>query len=271
MNIIYNSGSDFIKDNYQIISSHQLETIFFVENAKKIQLIDRNNYMIKIYHNASYLLAIHCQNYPLVLFGDLKLVDELILVLNKNKYYFDKILLNKNLGETFLQSYEKLNGGFHAIHLSMDIMRCDTINNFDTKGVKWAEVLDAEEIAKIMVAFYKETVDDKVSYQAALKRVEENISDFVIIKNKKRIVSIAKKTRETDCLCSISAVYTIEKERKKGFSKKIVSFLTNYIVTNHKIAYLFVDKNNPISNHLYQSIGYVYDKPQFEFIYQSYQ
>ena len=51
------------------------------------------------------------------------------------------------------------------------------------------------------------------------------------------------------------------KERKKGFSKKIVSFLTNYIVTNHKIAYLFVDKNNPISNHLYQSIGYVYDKP----------
>ena len=35
MNIIYNSGSDFIKDNYQIISSHQLETIFFVENAKK--------------------------------------------------------------------------------------------------------------------------------------------------------------------------------------------------------------------------------------------
>ncbi len=153
----------------------------------------------------------------------------------------------------------------------MDIMRCDTINNFDTKGVKWAEVLDAEEIAKIMVAFYKETVDDKVSYQAALKRVEENISDFVIIKNKKRIVSIAKKTRETDCLCSISAVYTIEKERKKGFSKKIVSFLTNYIVTNHKIAYLFVDKNNPISNHLYQSIGYVYDKPQFEFIYQSYQ
>ena len=118
MNIIYNSGSDFIKDNYQIISSHQLETIFFVENAKKIQLIDRNNYMIKIYHNASYLLAIHCQNYPLVLFGDLKLVDELILVLNKNKYYFDKILTNKNLGETFLQSYEKLNGGFHAIHLS---------------------------------------------------------------------------------------------------------------------------------------------------------
>ena len=93
----------------------------------------------------------------------------------------------------------------------------------------------------------------------------------IIIKNKKRIVSIAKKTRETDCLCSISAVYTIEKERKKGFSKKIVSFLTNYIVTNHKIAYLFVDKNNPISNHLYQSIGYVYDKPQFEFIYQSYQ
>ena len=86
--------------------------------------------------------------------------------------------------------------------------------------------------------------------------------------SEKRIVSIAKKTRETDCLCSISAVYTIEKERKKGFSKKIVSFLTNYIVTNHKIAYLFVDKNNPISNHLYQSIGYVYDKPQFEFIYQ---
>ena len=89
--------------------------------------------------------------------------------------------------------------------------------------------------------------------------------------NLRLVVSIAKKTRETDCLCSISAVYTIEKERKKGFSKKIVSFLTNYIVTNHKIAYLFVDKNNPISNHLYQSIGYVYDKPQFEFIYQSYQ
>ena len=40
MNIIYNNGTDFIKDNYQIISNNQLETIFFVENAKKIKSID---------------------------------------------------------------------------------------------------------------------------------------------------------------------------------------------------------------------------------------
>ena len=268
MNIIYNNGTDFIKDNYQIISNNQLETIFFVENAKKIKSIDKNNYMIKIYNNFSYLLAIHCQNYPLVLFGDLKLVDELILVLNKNNYHFDKILTSKNLGEIFLQSYEKINGGFHYINLSMDIMKCDTDNNIDNKGLKCAKDLDVEEITKIMLAFYKETANNEVSYQETLKRVKENISDFVIIKNEKRIVSIAKKTRETEYLCSISAVYTLEKDRKKGFSKKIVSFLTNHIVNNHKMAYLFVDKNNPISNHLYQTIGYAYDKPQFEFIYK---
>ena len=89
---------------------------------------------------------------------------------------------------------------------------------------------------------------------------------WIWMKNGK-IVSMARKVRETDLLCGISHVFTRREYRGKGFARQTVTALTEDILKQGKLAYLYVDRTNPISNHLYQSIGYEYGKPHIETAY----
>lgn len=59
----------------------------------------------------------------------------------------------------------------------------------------------------------------------------------------------------------------VEEFYGKSLARKAVTYLTNAILQNGKLAYLYVDKSNPIFNHLYQSIGYEYVTLQMEVLY----
>jgi len=59
----------------------------------------------------------------------------------------------------------------------------------------------------------------------------------------------------------------VEEFHGKSLARKVVTYLTNAILQSGKLAYLYVDKANLISNHLYQSIGYEYVTPQIEIRY----
>ena len=41
-----------------------------------------------------------------------------------------------------------------------------------------------------------------------------------------------------------------------GYARKLVNYAKNEIIAQGKIATLNVDKKNPISNHLYSSLGF---------------
>ena len=64
--------------------------------------------------------------------------------------------------------------------------------------------------------------------------------------------------------CWPGSLWPIEEYRGQGFARQAVTYLTRDIIQRGKTAYLYVDKANPISNHLYQSIGYKYDTPMTE-------
>ena len=44
--------------------------------------------------------------------------------------------------------------------------------------------------------------------------------------------------------------------RGMGYARKLVNYAKNEIIAQGKIATLNVDKKNPISNHLYSSLGF---------------
>ena len=125
----------------------------------------------------------------------------------------------------------------------------------------------AEEIAGLLVPFYREALGEHREYASLLKEVGGEAGKFALIRRDGKIVSIAWRVRESDETCAVSGVYTREEYRGQGLARQIVTRLTKQILADGKLAYLFVDKTNPVSNHLYRSIGYVYDVPQTETAY----
>ena len=63
--------------------------------------------------------------------------------------------------------------------------------------------------------------------------------DFYCAEIDGRIVSICRKTRNEERICSISYVYTDKAYRGRGLAKMVVGKLTNDIVGSNKIAYLY--------------------------------
>ncbi len=71
------------------------------------------------------------------------------------------------------------------------------------------------------------------------------------------IVSMCMRTRPTDHGISVSLVYTPPENRRKGYASVMVAALSLRLIrSGYQFVSLFTDLSNPISNHIYQSIGF---------------
>jgi predicted GNAT family acetyltransferase len=82
------------------------------------------------------------------------------------------------------------------------------------------------------------------------------------------LVSMAAKTRETDHGAVVSLVFTPLEKRGKGYASNLVAVLSQILLNQgYTFCALFTDLSNPISNAIYQQIGYypVADMDQYVF------
>ncbi|KAK8834432.1 hypothetical protein M9Y10_018151 [Tritrichomonas musculus] len=265
---VYDNGQDFLNDNYAILQKNPIETNFFKLNAKNMHDMS-NGFVCKLTEDNRFVLALGFKKYPMLIFGDNSLLRSLALNLTQQNFTFDRILAPAETAKSFINCFEQIYGGDHEIVHSMDIMMCTKLikNDTNTSSVEYAKQSDVQEIANIIYQFNLNVHQHSEPISTFVDDVKNRINNFVLIRLDNKIVSIAQKTREDENLCSISSVYTREDYRCRGLSRKIMTFLTNQIIESGKIAYLFVDKTNPISNHLYTSIGYSYISPQMEIRY----
>ncbi|WP_377867246.1 GNAT family N-acetyltransferase [Bacillus sp. R86525] len=72
-----------------------------------------------------------------------------------------------------------------------------------------------------------------------------------------KLVSVAAKTRPTTNNITVNFVYTPKEERKKGYASNCVAALSQRMLDEgYKTTTLYTDLANPISNKIYQEIGY---------------
>lgn len=260
----YKWGQEFLTDNEDILARYPLQTVFFEVNAKCITETSENNFLVKVQMDDKFLLIVHYADYPMVLFGDGVLCAEFAKYAVCNNLTFTKILGALDTCEAFLGEYEKLVHCTHEINHAMDIMRCDNVLTYNVDDVGAASDDDIAELTKLITDFAYEALGDKADAEKIEKDVTDRLHSFAVIRQDGKIVSLASTKRETSYLACIADVYTLPAYRNRGLSCRIVTYLTRRIVSSGRLAYLFVDKKNPVSNHLYTKIGYTYAVPQYE-------
>ena len=264
---LYKTGKEFLDENISLIRSDPLGTIFFEGNAKMIGQCDVSNYAARVEVGGEVLIAIRLYDYPLVLYGSERCVEDFARVAAENNLQFDKVIGCYDLLDKFLTSYGQIVGGSHKVNLSMDIMYCDKVEPCDTSEVERATAKDIKEITLICKAFLLEALGKNATWGEKSREIAQEIENFAILRVDGEIVSVGVAKDSGYGLKRISYVYTKPHHRNKGYSRKVVTYLTEQILASGNMPCLHVDQVNPISNHLYLTIGYKYGKSRYEMVY----
>ena len=264
---LYKTGKEFLDENLEILLQDPLGTIFFEVNAMMIPQCTKSSYAVRVDDGGEKLIAIHVDGYPLVIYGSECCAAELARIVAENKLQFDRVIGVYDLLDKFLIFYEQIVGGSHKVNLSMDIMYCDKTEPCDTSGVERATAKDIEEISKLAADFLNEALGKNATWGENFDKISQEIGDYALFRVDGEIVSIGVCKDSGRGLRRISNVYTKPEFRNRGYSRKVVTYLTEQVIKSGNLSCLHVDQNNPVSNHLYQKIGYKYGKSRYEMDY----
>ncbi len=252
---IYQNGLDFFKDQRQSLFSNELakmKNVFFYFNAMKLQNCDDQNFAVNISNDKEQLTILSKSPHPTLLFGNQELCLPAVRSLKENHLIIKNIMGEHELVLSFAEAYQKeyeLEQRMILMYLQKkpDIKVEERVENgFDV----------INQLADAYCQYYKEVLKKEISLEESFQELSANAKDFSCLLIGDEVVSFAAKSRDFEETCAISHVYTLPNYRYQGYAKQIVSVVAGSILLNHKIAYLYVDKNNLIAYHVYQKLGF---------------
>lgn len=243
----YKNGVSFIEDNNGILKQNPYLAAFFYLDAKEITSIDQNNYAFKVIDNKKTLLAMKLNPYGLLLFGHLECLEELLTYLHYYHYNVNEIMCETFIGDYLVKEYN------YSQEIGMDFMEAKTKSHQSNKEISIPTIDDVTELASLMHEFH---IEAGVTGNIDKDKIIMALPKTRVIKKDGRIASFARYTYNTETSDRISYVYTRPEYRGIGYARMIVGAIQNEIIDSGKIATLNVDQKNPISNHLYASLGF---------------
>lgn len=138
--------------------------------------------------------------------------------------------------------------------------------------LRHADRSDLEQLGRWLLAFQVEAMPGEAgdidTAHMIMDRLIENGDMFVWETAGGRVVSMGARTRPTATGVSINLVFTPPEERGQGFATTCVAQLTQHLLASgNRYCSLFVDRDNPLANHVYTKIGYqsITDFDEFRF------
>lgn len=127
-------------------------------------------------------------------------------------------------------------------------------------SARQAHASDRDIILSWIRNFYTEATphDPKPSDEDLLKNIDSGIrlQHFFVWENENEVVSLVGSRRETETEKWIAPVYTPHEHRGRGYGSALTAYVSQRIVSSGKRGMLFTDLANPISNSIYQKMGY---------------
>ena len=240
MIVSYQTGMEFLQDNQAYLQTNPYLSTFFTLDAPLLKQADKINY------------ALRCEPYNLLLFGEEACVPELLRFLFDGGYEIKNYLCASELGYVLMQKMQSY-GRCYEEALAMDFMEARSTTEPSAPEVETAREDDLDEIFDCAQRFVSDCgLLDKPEKEPFRKILDS----FRIIRADGKIVSMARIAPATQDDLRLVLVYTRNEYRGKGYARKVVNSAKNEILTSGKRATLNVDRKNPVSYHLYLSLGF---------------
>lgn len=157
-------------------------------------------------------------------------------------------------------------------YLGMDIMRLEKVIVQKKRNLtcQLAKKEHSDVILEYMIGFHKDCfkeAPDGVKIKQTVIDAIQSKRQYILLDEANHIVSIAMLTKRKLLrgVC-ISGVYTPDNYRYKGYSTYLMSTLcTMLLKKGYEYVTLFVDKSNPISNRVYEKVGFQIIQNNYDF------
>jgi len=168
----------------------------------------------------------------------------------------------KEIGKIFADEYCRIANKKRELHLEMRILVLEKLLKADLKDdviYRKAEIKDKEILKRFTQEFYNEALNEVLTDEVLEEKFYNYLEKgyYVLEKNGKVVAQTVLSRALKNGKC-VSGVYTPKEERGKGYAYNLVYRVSKEFLENGaKYCVLFTDDSNPISNHVYEKIGYV--------------
>ena len=253
----YTCGQELLDGNKELLGANKYQAVFFYWDAPLLKETDKINYAMKCTQGDRELLVLKVEPFNLMLLGAVECAAEVIGYIMKNGYDIRNYLCGCDVGNEIARIMEAEYGISYVEALPMDFMEAYECTQPSDSAVVPAEPEEIDQVVECMERFVK---DCRLETKVDRDRTLASIGEYRVLRIDGRIASIAKAVPESDGATKVTDVYTREEYRGRGYARRVVGTTTNEILAAGKIATLNVDRSNPITNHLYRTLGY---KPIF--------
>lgn len=249
---VYSNGNDFYEDNKAFLLSNKYTEALFRMDAPLLTFCDQNEYAIMVEESSKRLVVLCKDPYNILFYGDPFLAPTLIDYLAANHYRLKDFFCPSELGPVLvnlLSSY----GFDYEKTIGMDFMEARVKTIPSSSLVEHAKAEDLDELVKLARIFNLESGSrDEIN----VERFRLKLPAMRIIRKDGLIIAMARIGESSEEDRKIGYVFTRKEYRCQGYARLLVGTIVNEIIDSGYYATLNVDQANPISNHVYASLGF---------------
>lgn len=217
-------------------------------------------------HDSTGLIAavIHAQKYPLLAYqyrsDSTDAFSMIVADLYQNKIYPSGVNAPSKVAHKFAQLWQVVSGSQPEIRDRQRLYQCTRPTMIDLAEGELRAPLKKE--LNILIDWslqFSEIVGDVLDEKTAENMLRQKLEDrdLFVWSDGNQPVSMLMKNRPITHTIAISHVFTPVDLRGRGYATAAVHTLTrNLLTAGYLSVNLFTDVANPISNHIYQQIGY---------------
>ncbi len=158
----------------------------------------------------------------------------------------------------FSEAWARQAGAQPIVEVREMVYRLDTVTAVPVAPGRFrrAEDSDRELLREWMLQFHAEAVEPISAVEAAQLTDRKLLEGALYVWEREAPVSLAGWVRPTRNGITIGPVYTPEAHRGKGYATSCVARLSDLLLEEYSFCSLFTDLSNPVSNSIYQKIGF---------------
>lgn len=276
--VFYDSVDDFLTHHESMLLKHEAKHQLMLSNAYRLKAnASKLNHFMGIIHENHDIKVIFLYMAPYNL-----LVDSFSEISTEDLYDFTFAIYQKcpslpginapfYIAEPFCEFFHQISGKFYYKRLGMDIMVLHELESIDLpKGsMRLATLDDLNLVNQWVLSFHQESLNEAVKLEDVDKsnrlRIEQSRL-FLFENEHQMIVSMGAIARTLQKGCSLSLIYSDALKRNQGYGLAITHYLSKHILSlGYEYVTLFVDLSNPISNRVYQKLGFKVISSQYDF------
>ena len=264
----YSDINLFWNDNQKLLEEQEWYNCLMIGNCIDGLKNVRDNWFLATIENnqTTELIMLYRKPWKLLMYSPTNnYSDEILKFAAEEIYKYDKELLGvnaqKDAANRFTEYYCQLSNMKHKIHNGLRILLLENIADgrlLNDITYRKATLNDKTTLKK----YIKDFIIKAVRQECDDKKAEEKFNSYLekgyyVLEKDGKIVCQATTSRIMKYGKCVSAVYTPPEERGKGYAYNLIYRISKELLdSGDKYCVLYTDDSNPISNHVYEKIGY---------------